>query len=278
MRDFPVPSTLRGLSSREPGAEIAAARPAATVALLRDRPGSGAGGARGVDVFMFHRSQSMAFAPGMRVFPGGRVDPDDELEAGWLPAETVGQWAQILGMTEARARGVLTASVREVFEETGVLLLSSGAEVPAHLRGPQGLAARRELETGARPFRDWCAEHGLVPDVSGLHVLGRWVTPECEPRRYDTVIVAAELPAGAEADAETSEAITGEWVAPESLIEAYRADPDIMLPPTIWTLEVLAALGSTADLPAAGASAPVPAILPVWQETATGPVMRCEDL
>ena len=45
-------------------------RPAATVLLLRD-------GAEGIEVFMATRHQRSSFMPGILVFPGGAVDPDD---------------------------------------------------------------------------------------------------------------------------------------------------------------------------------------------------------
>ena len=65
-------------------------KPAATVMLLRD-------GDDGLEVYLMHRSMSMPFAPGMTVFPGGRVEPRDG------------------GSTRACA-------VRETLEETGVAL------------------------------------------------------------------------------------------------------------------------------------------------------------
>ena len=45
-------------------------RPAATVLLLRDGPD-------GIEVFMATRHQGSSFMPGILVFPGGAVDPDD---------------------------------------------------------------------------------------------------------------------------------------------------------------------------------------------------------
>ena len=45
-------------------------RPAATVVLLRE-------GAAGLEALLTHRPATMAFAPGVHVFPGGRVDPAD---------------------------------------------------------------------------------------------------------------------------------------------------------------------------------------------------------
>ncbi|MFM7828577.1 MAG: hypothetical protein ACKO92_01895 [Actinomycetota bacterium] len=49
-----------------------ALRPAATVMLIRDRDASS-----GFEVFMVQRSHTAAFAGGMYVFPGGRVDATD---------------------------------------------------------------------------------------------------------------------------------------------------------------------------------------------------------
>jgi 8-oxo-dGTP pyrophosphatase MutT (NUDIX family) len=52
------------------GGEPAGPVPAATVVLLRD-------GATGLETLMVLRASSLAFAGGMWVFPGGRVDPGD---------------------------------------------------------------------------------------------------------------------------------------------------------------------------------------------------------
>ena len=60
------------LQGRRP--EVVAARSAATVMILRDRPGANLSG---VEVFMLRRSSTMEFAPRMMVFPGGGVDPRD---------------------------------------------------------------------------------------------------------------------------------------------------------------------------------------------------------
>ena len=54
----------------EAGSVAAEPRLAATVLLVRD-------GAAGPEVFVQQRAATMAFAPSMVVFPGGRVDPTD---------------------------------------------------------------------------------------------------------------------------------------------------------------------------------------------------------
>ena len=92
-------------------------RPAATVMLLRDHP------LNGVEVFMLQRTLNAAFAKGMYVFPGGRVDAND--------AESTLE-AHCDGMTDEEASALLgiphgglsywVAVIRECFEEAGVLL------------------------------------------------------------------------------------------------------------------------------------------------------------
>lgn len=68
-------------------------KPAATVVLLRD-------GDAGIETFLMRRAMTMRFAPGMYVFPGGRVEDVDD------------------GSTRA-------CGIRETFEETGVDLSAS---------------------------------------------------------------------------------------------------------------------------------------------------------
>ena len=75
----------------------AEAKPAATVAVLRD-------GSRGLEVLMGRRSSKMNFHGGAWVFPGGRVD-----DADWAGAADEGHAARV-------------AAAREANEEAGVLV------------------------------------------------------------------------------------------------------------------------------------------------------------
>jgi 8-oxo-dGTP pyrophosphatase MutT (NUDIX family) len=94
------------------GARVPAVpRDAATVLLLRE-------GASGPEVFMMVRRRSMAFAPGMAVFPGGSVDERDRVPGGIESA----QLAERMGCTTPEAAALLRAAVRELAEETGVVV------------------------------------------------------------------------------------------------------------------------------------------------------------
>lgn len=218
------------------------ARLASTVVLLRP---AGAG----FEAFAIRRVSTMAFAAGMYAFPGGVVDPRDytvaspgdesaasaELDwAGPPPAE----WAARLGLDEAAARAVLYAAVREVFEESGVLLAGADpATVVGDVSGDDWEAARVALIDRSVGFAEMLAERGLVPRTDLLAPWSRWITPEFESRRYDTYFFVAVLPAGQRTRDVGGEAALTTWAEPADLFDESLP----MLPPTRSTLRQLGA-------------------------------------
>jgi 8-oxo-dGTP pyrophosphatase MutT (NUDIX family) len=224
-------------------------RPAATVVLLREGWG-------GPEAYLQLRPMGMGFAGGLWVFPGGRVDDGDRdpAVAGRWAGPSPAAWAERLGLPADEARGHLVAACRETLEEAG-LLLATPAPATAELA-----AARRDLLTGSAGLADLLARLGVRLDTGRLRYWAWWVTPEAEPRRYDTRFFLAELPAGAPVAAHLAEAERERWLP---LAEA-AADQDLpMLPPTRYTLRDLAGFGSVAEALAAAADRRVERVLPV---------------
>ena len=96
--------------------------PAATVVLLRP-------GADGLEVLLTRRPSTMAFAAGMMVFPGGRVDAaDSDPGLAARSALTPAAAAERLGggAEPELAAALHVAAVRELFEEAGILLADVG--------------------------------------------------------------------------------------------------------------------------------------------------------
>jgi len=216
----------------------------------------------------------MQFAPRMMVFPGGGVDPRDADPslpwAGPSPAD----WARLLIADEATARELVAAAVREVFEECGVLLAGPDADsVVGDVSGPRWQAARASLLSRELSLAQMLISQGLVLRSDLLRARAHWVTPEFEPRRYDTRFFAALLPAGQIADDQTSEADHADWANPARLLKSYASGSALMLPPTVVCVEQVAAASSVAEFLAAEVQ--MEPIMPVPVKIDDDVVMRC---
>jgi 8-oxo-dGTP pyrophosphatase MutT (NUDIX family) len=232
------------------------ARPAATILLLRDRPDPLE---RGPEVYMQRRRSSMEFAAGMYVFPGGSVDPGDrewpEASAGAGPQE----WAGILGCEAELAGAVVCAAVRETFEECGLLLAGPAGGELADTSAVNWEDERTALAAHETTLADLLARRGLVLRADLLHAWTRWITPEFEPRRYDTWFFTAALPRLGSARDVSGEADLSVWRRPLDLLADYQAGSVDMMPPTLVTLREIALRQDTADvLAAAAARVPLP--------------------
>jgi 8-oxo-dGTP pyrophosphatase MutT (NUDIX family) len=200
----------------------------ATLLLLRDDP---------FEVLMVRRNARGTFASSL-VFPGGAIDPDDAA-AEWAPL--VEDFADF--DIEERARRI--GAIRETWEETSILV---GAE--------PNRAGSAEPRTDLR-FRDFVARSGIRLRLGALTGLAHWITPESEPRRFDTRFFVAIAPDGQTAIADGNEIVGIEWVSPtEAAAAARRGDWPIIFP-TLMNLDRLAE-GGTSDAVIAAALARTP--------------------
>lgn len=146
-------------------ADPAALRDAATVVLVRrdgDQPA----------VLMGMRGANAAFMPSKYVFPGGAVDPGDRTSAlADLPdSETLARLEAAARVEfEVTARQILAAALRELAEETGLLI---GRPGESDMVGYD--------------------QAGLVPAASALHYVFRAITPPGRPRRFDARFFLAD--------------------------------------------------------------------------------------
>jgi 8-oxo-dGTP pyrophosphatase MutT (NUDIX family) len=232
-------------------------RHASTVVLLRDR-------ADGLQAYLLRRQKTMAFAAGMYVFPGGSVDPRDEAlpEASWVGPRPA-QWAPLLNAHEGLAKALVCAAVRETFEESGVLLAGADpGSVVADTTGDDWEADRLALIDRSLSFAALLDRRGLVLRADLLRPWAHWITPEVEPRRFDTRFFVAALPDGQRTRDVGGEADLVTWERPtEALAAADRGELG-MLPPTAFTLNELSTFDTVADVLAAGDARDVRPVLP----------------
>ncbi len=199
--------------------------PAATVVLVRPS-------AAGLEVLLTHRPPSMAFAPGMHVFPGGRVDAADMHHV--LAARSVitaSEAAARLGgdLAPDAALGAFVAAIREAFEEVGVLLAdhAPAADLPA---------ARLRLLAEPESFPAIAEAIDLRLRTDRLVPLSRWVTPPGLSRRFDARFFAAALPEDGEATLVGDEVLAHGWHRPVDALESMAEGGLGMWLPTSTTL------------------------------------------
>jgi len=208
-------------------------RSASTVVLLRD----GDGKPGGLDVYLLRRHVGMEFAAGMCVFPGGGVDRRDaELAPALWAGPTADEWAARMGCSAAEATELVCAAVRETFEESGVLLAGTADAVVADTTGDDWEADRVALETRELSLTELLQRRDLVLRTDLLTVLGGWLTPVFEPKRFRTWFFVATLPSGQVTRDVSTESDKVAWLPVRGAIRAVDAGEMFMLPPTYATL------------------------------------------
>lgn len=166
-------SGCRTLPPASEARPVVPVRDAASVVLLRRRA------AGPVQVLMGQRGTAAAFMPDKFVFPGGALDAAD-LALDPAPAiepETARRLA--FGSDAAVARALPLTAVRELWEETGLML------------GRADPAAAAQAAEAPEVWRGFLAE-GLWPDTAALRHVFRAVTPPGRPRRFDARFFVAE--------------------------------------------------------------------------------------
>lgn len=123
-------------------------------------------------VLMGRRNNRHTFMPGLWVFPGGRVDRADHSAP--TAAELSPDVAAVFERHGKPGRALALAAVRETFEEAGLLMARTAPERP-----------------GAGPWRDFLAQ-GALPDLSGLDIVARAITPPSIAKRFDAWFLLAE--------------------------------------------------------------------------------------
>jgi 8-oxo-dGTP pyrophosphatase MutT (NUDIX family) len=232
-------------------------RHAATVVLARD-------GAGGPEVYLLRRTASMAFAAGAFVFPGGSVDPRDQdiADAAWVgPAP--GDWARALTCDEPLARSLVCAAVRETFEESGVMLAGADAgSVVADTSSDDWEADRLALLDRSLSLAELLHRRGLLLRADLLRAWAHWITPEVEPKRFDTRFFVAAMPAGQRTRHVGGEADRVAWMRPADAIAGSERGELFLMPPTLASLTDVSEFATVADLLAAGHSREVVRVLP----------------
>ncbi|HEX6135600.1 MAG TPA: NUDIX domain-containing protein [Longimicrobiales bacterium] len=239
-----------------PPAVAAEPKPAATAVLVRYEAGR-------PEMLLLKRHRASGFVPGAYVFPGGRVDPADHDP----------ELLDMLGpLPRGPAGGYWTAAVREVFEETGVLLARSDAGESCRDADSDPVLARwrEELLGGSATLLDVLRAERLRPYISRMVYCSHWITPVAEPRRYDTRFFLAELPTGSTVTVDAREMDDAVWVTADDALERFQRGALPMVFPTVKTIQLLRPYATVDEMLEAFRGADVPAVLPRLVRTDEG--------
>jgi len=262
------------------GGELVAPKPprgSASVVLFRRLAGGE------IELFWLRRGEILPFMGGWHAFPGGGLERGDpNLPLAGVPTELHPDgWTPAAADRESSPKeldlvpGILACALRELFEETGVLVAcpataaarggwaegSHGPGARFAARGPMGsgpdrtpsgaeqerltVAELRQTQlAGEKSLGPWLEENGLALDASRLRFAGRWLTPPFSPARFDNRFFLLEWrPEDGEPRIAPPESEEGEWIAPRAALAHLDAGLALAAPPILHLLEVLAEEG-----------------------------------
>ena len=223
--------------------------PAATVVIFRHAHDGGP-----PEILMQVRSRALAFAGGMAVFPGGRVDPGDY------------DLAREAGYSDTDEAAHQIAAIRETLEETGLALGLRG-QIDA-----QSAGEARAILLEEKSLRAVLERMGWRIALNDLVPFARWF-PKNErlPRIFDTRFYIADLGTGAvdiEVDAQENTRLF--WTSAQGALEAADRGEIEVIFPTRRNLERLAQFDDFDQARAHAQTTPLPTIIPWIEERPEG--------
>ncbi|KAJ1330901.1 IMP dehydrogenase [Microdochium nivale] len=224
-------------------------RPSASVVLLSPTN----------QILLLRRVKTSSSFPSAHVFPGGNLSAfhDGEIPPPGDPKRHHDSLPYRL------------ASIRETFEESGILLARpTGAKDGPLLSLPvaERDRARRAIYKSEVRFIDWLKSVGGEPDIDNLHPFTRWITPEPTPKRFsaqmylymlpltgagsnstsmatstpqDTAIAAAEQEEAQIPTPDGSEVMTARFDDPAAWNARNMAGKSIMFPPQVFLIQMV---------------------------------------
>jgi len=217
---------------------VVPAIPSSTIVVLRDC------GAE-PELLMVKRRAGDAFGDSY-AFPGGLVDAD-ESNAGKYSERNSAKETDELLQVPSGGLDFFGAAIRELFEETGILLARTAAgnwaDVDANLE-----QLRCQVDRGTLRWADFLHQQNLRMADNTLHYYAHWETPLDKPKRWTTRFFLTELPPGQAACHDGIETTDSRWLTASDALSLANNGTMKMPYPTIRNLQDLAGFDSTSGL------------------------------
>lgn len=206
---------------------------AATLILIRD-----AIEGTGIEVYLIDRPHTMKFLPGYSVFPGGKVNDDDESSI-WqtlIPAE----FQAVVPLS------YYAAALRECFEEVGFLAEEQVSVHPSNLSRDR---VREQLIDGNLSFSTWIQEQGIQLQFSSMRFFGYRLTPRVVSpvARFLTYFFLLPVAYNTQMYPHSFEVAQGRWISPQAALLEYELGNLKMVYPTLDSLRSLVPYSNSKD-------------------------------
>ena len=200
---------------------------------------------------MIRRNKGMKFLGGYYAFPGGKVDTEDGSTASVASCHGIGagEAESIFPGVDRPALAYWVTAVRELLEETGILLACDGQGRAADATASASLIddLRKRLMAG-ESFAELLAGQGWCCDLRTLRYLSHFITPRASPIRFSARFFLCPVPAGQAPRLFTEETSEGFWIAPGEGYRRFVANEMAMAEPAEYGLGYLAQFESLDDV------------------------------
>ena len=186
---------------------------AAAVILLNSETG---------EVLWARRNRQLKFLGGFYGFVGGKVESDD--------AEV-----KVKNCADNGNAQLIACAARELFEETGVLLVRKGEK----LTKGQLSSLHDDLISERMTFGEILAHWGLHVDAEDFIYTGFWTTPEFSPIRFKTHFFLAVCPPKQTPQAVTRELENVEFIRTSKALKLWENSKILIAPPILIALKEL---------------------------------------
>jgi len=219
------------------------ARPSSSVVLVRE-------GESDPEILMVKRRAGDAFGESY-AFPGGVVDDDESDARAFCRGRTTEQADAELRLPTG-GLDFYSAAVRELFEETGVLLARDSQGNWAFSGDPDSESLLRELrgqlDGGVTSWAELLRTHDLFVACDALHYFSFWETPLRSPKRWAARFFLAEIPPGRDAEHDGNELTDSCWMTAEKVLSVGQEGGMELTFPTLVNLERISEFRTVGEL------------------------------
>jgi 8-oxo-dGTP pyrophosphatase MutT (NUDIX family) len=197
------------------------------------------------EILLLHRVQTSSAFPSAHVFPGGNLEDSD----GHVSPTPTDPARHIENLAYR------TGAIRELFEETGILLARENKDAKALLSVDRETRrnGRKAVHANKVTFKDWLKSISpdAVLDTDRLLPFTHWVTPPNVPKRFTTqmyvyfVDPSEQGNPSTRATADRVETMAPEWRRASEWLRAARSGEIILFPPQFLLLYIVSSILDT---------------------------------